>query len=156
MIEQTAKVVKTESRYAWLEAESTSSCGHCESKQGCGQFSLATFFKPRSALIKIEKGELDLTSGDRVGVGINEKVMLVSSLILYLAPLLYLLLFAIAGFQLTLFLESLFSTKLIITANFAAIVGGFLGFYLGYRVARRKADILAAKPGVRPVIIKRL
>ncbi len=154
MIEQAARVVKTAPGYAWLEAESGSACGQCSSKAGCGQSALTKLFRPRATLLKVRTGQLPLHGGDRVLIGISERVVLFSALILYLVPLFFLLAFAIAGYQLVVSLQP--GAGLASTANLVSILSGAAGFYLGFRFARRRAQRLTAAPETAPVILRRL
>ncbi len=101
--------------------------------------------------MKVQAGALRLRGGDRVLIGISERVLLSSALTLYLLPLLFLLVSAIAGYRLAVMLNALQPA-----ANLLSILAGGAGFYLGFRLARRRAQRLTTSAETGPVILRRL
>ena len=93
MIEETGKVVAIEDGAVWVETIRQSTCQSCSAKSGCGQ----------SALSKLGRNTVHLragttqqfTVGDEVVIGVPEAVVVTSSLLAYLMPLVMALLLAI-------------------------------------------------------------
>lgn len=93
MIEETGKVVAVEEGAVWIETIRQSSCQSCSAKSGCGH----------SALSKLGRDTVHLKAGtsqrfevgDEVVIGVPETVVVTSSLLAYLMPLVVALVFAL-------------------------------------------------------------
>jgi sigma-E factor negative regulatory protein RseC len=93
MIEETGKVVAVEDGAVWVETIRQSACHSCSAKSGCGH----------SALSKLGRQAVHLKAGtsqryavgDEVVIGVPEHVVVTSSLLAYLMPLVLALVFAI-------------------------------------------------------------
>ena len=89
MLEDQAIVTRVEGRQVYIKSMQGSACGHCLERQSCGTALYAKGLPHRElALIS----ELNLSAGDRVVVGIEERHLLLASLLMYLLPLLVMLL----------------------------------------------------------------
>jgi sigma-E factor negative regulatory protein RseC len=144
MIEATAVVVKTTDQQIWITGGEQSACGACQQKASCTTAALDSTFKKKPVPIT---SALPLNTGDRVLVAIDESVVLRSTLLLYLLPLLALLLGA--GLA-----ESLFGQQqhadLWIAAS--AISSLLLSLYLIHK--GQNLGLVGTPPA--PVIIKKL
>ena len=87
MLEETGKVIAIEGRYAVIETQQRSACGHCNVGDSCGTSVLAGLFSKRRNRVRLEN-HLDLSVGDQAVIGINESVLLSTAVMAYLLPLL--------------------------------------------------------------------
>lgn len=69
----------------WIKSLQTSACGACLQKQSCGTATLAKVLPKREFAVD---SELALQAGDRVVVAIDDSHLVLTSLLLYLLPLL--------------------------------------------------------------------
>lgn len=92
MIEESAVVVKIENRQVWVESGPNSGCGACMQKASCSSSAIGSMLKKKSVPVD---SDLQLKTGDRVMVAIDENLLLRASLLVYLLPLIAL--FAGAG-----------------------------------------------------------
>ncbi len=140
MIESDARVVAVEGARTWVEASRRSSCGQCSASGSCGGSLFSELFGGRPVRVEVDN-PIAAGLGQRVIVGIPERMMMTGSLDLYLLPLLGLLAGAIAGQSLT---EN---------AELPAILGGVLGFFVFPWAWRR---LKAGRPvaTLKPVILR--
>jgi len=96
MIEQRATVVAEEGDAVWVETRRDSACGACARNQGCGAVMLAKAFGFASPRLRVPAGE-GARLGDRVVIGIDERALVRGSFAAYLAPILFMLGFALLG-----------------------------------------------------------
>lgn len=89
MIEENALVVAVEGDSAWVETERRSSCGGCAAK-GCGTGALSKVLGARKQRLKVHN-PVGARAGDSVVLGIEEKALLLGSLMVYILPLLAML-----------------------------------------------------------------
>ncbi len=94
MIEEKAKVVTIGPGYAMIQKLSSSSCGNCHSKQGC--HSKMTKSTSDQKLVRVHN-PLYAQPGDEVIIGIKADKLLTSAFLIYLAPILSMLGFALIG-----------------------------------------------------------
>jgi len=134
MLEEEGVVVAVEADALWVETLQTSTCGSCRARAGCGQRVLAGVLSNASRLRVVpgEEGCGAYQPGQRVIIGIPGDVLVASSLILYLFPLLAMLVAAAVVSHL--------SGNEYLTA--LAAVAGLLGSggllrYLSWRVRHR-------------------
>lgn len=93
MIEETGKVVAVEDGAVWVETIRESACHSCSAKSGCGH----------SALSKLGRQTVHMRAGttqryqvgEEVIIGVPETVVVTSSVLAYLMPLVVALVFAI-------------------------------------------------------------
>ena len=86
MVEQTATVVRVEQGVAWVSTRSSSACGHCEARAGCGTAVMAGMRSEREHLLQV-RDRLDVRAGDRIVIGVSDTVVLKASALAYLLPL---------------------------------------------------------------------
>lgn len=96
MIETRALVLRVDGGCAMVATDRTAGCGHCESVKGCasGMPSRLFCFKSRPLTVLNPVGA---EPGERVVIGIQDGVLLKSSIAAYLMPLALLLFGALAG-----------------------------------------------------------
>lgn len=134
MLEEEGVVVAVEADALWVETLQTSTCGSCRARAGCGQRVLAGVLSNASRLRVVpgEEGCDAYQPGQRVIIGIPSDVLVASSLILYLFPLLAMLVAAAVASHLS---GSEYLTAL---AAMAGLLGsGGLLRYLSWRVRHR-------------------
>ena len=105
MIEERAVILSLQSEpsqtqtTATLEIERKTACGLCGQTRGCGNFIWGRLFGHQITAFKA-KNHINAKVGDSVIVGINEKALLKSALLLYILPLVTLFIGAILASQL--------------------------------------------------------
>ncbi len=95
MIEEMAVVMRTDSGRVWIKPVMSGSCGGCQSQASCSTATLAKWLPKREFAIDCH---LTLQPGDRVIVAIADEGLLLTSLLVYGMPLLFML-FAVLGFK---------------------------------------------------------
>ena len=102
MIEERAVILSLENQsddtkshsVATLEIERKTACGLCGQTRGCGNSIWGKLFAHRSSAFKAQNS-INANVGDSVIVGINEKALVKSALLLYILPLATMLIGAI-------------------------------------------------------------
>ena len=123
MIEERAVILSLESEAsaadstATLEIERKIACGLCGQTRGCGNSIWGKLFAHQSTAFKAQN-LINAKVGDSVIVGINEKALLKSALLLYILPLATMLIGAILATQ-------------IHDTNSYAMLGALVGLVLG-------------------------
>jgi sigma-E factor negative regulatory protein RseC len=102
---------------ATLEIERKTACGLCGQTRGCGNSIWGKLFAHRSTAFKAQN-RINAKVGDSVIVGINEKALLKSALLLYIVPLVSLFIGAILAAQFK-------------QTDASEIIGAALGLVLG-------------------------
>ncbi|WP_116474324.1 SoxR reducing system RseC family protein [Zobellella maritima] len=128
MIEEVATVVRLVPEGVAVECFSRSACGQCRQSQHCGTGLIAKALSGRSHQFVIAT-PLSLRVGEQVRIGIPEQSLIKSALLIYLLPLLCVLVASLLAS--VLFRQGDGGTIA------SAIVGGWLGFLLASRLARR-------------------
>lgn len=96
MIESVATVVAVGETWVQVECRRKSACGHCHQQASCGVGSLAKSMPGRPQLLELARvGEVSV--GQQVRIGIPEKSLLKSALLVYMLPLFCLLVGALVG-----------------------------------------------------------
>lgn len=92
MLRESAVVIGYENGIARVKCQSQSACGQCAAKNSCGTSSLSELNGKRGEHIFNVETLMPLREGQRVEIGLEEKSMLLSALLMYIVPLLTLLL----------------------------------------------------------------
>lgn len=93
MIEETGRVVAVEEGAVWVETIRKSTCQSCSAKAGCGESALSKLGRQS---VHIRAGTTDhYVVGDEVVIGVPETLVVTSSLLAYLMPLILALAFAV-------------------------------------------------------------
>ena len=143
MIESVATVVAVGDTWAQVECRRKSACGHCHQQESCGVGTIAKAMPGRPQLL-----EIALTApvhvGQQVRIGIPERSLLTSALLVYMVPVLFLLLGALAG--------KLVSVQWPVGEEAPEVIGALLGGGLGFLLARLGAKRLGGG-FYRPVML---
>lgn len=127
MIESIATVVAVGDTWAQVECRRQSACGHCRQQDSCGVGAVAKAMPGHPQLLEIAlTGPLSV--GQQVRIGIPERSLLTSALLVYLVPLICMLLGALAGNQ-------IFSRGWL-GEDAREIIGALLGGAIGFALAR--------------------
>ncbi len=121
MIEERAVILSLDNQFndstATLEIERKTACGLCGQTRGCGNSIWGKLFAHQSTAFKAQN-HINAKVGDSVIVGINEKALLKSALLLYILPLATMLIGAILATQFK-------------HTDASAILGAAMGLVLG-------------------------
>ena len=142
MIEERALVVGIDAECALLEVVRRTPCGLCGQTRGCGVSVFGKLLGHRNNVFKA-LNSLNARVGDHVVVGLDEKALLASSLMVYGLPLALLLAGAIAG-------------TLLASAGGDAwpLAGAGLGLSLGLLWLKANATGRGPSARYRPVILR--
>jgi len=143
MIESVATVVAVGDTWAQVECRRKSACGHCHQQESCGVGTIAKAMPGRPQLLEIALTAPVLV-GQQVRIGIPERSLLTSALLVYMVPVLFLLLGALAG--------KLVSVQWPVGEEPSEIIGALLGGGFGFLLARLGAKRLGGG-FYRPVML---
>lgn len=146
MIEEDAIVSRVNNYQVWIQTLKTSSCGKCTQSSGCSTSLLEKYIPKRDIAVDTD---LSLAAGDKVVVGIDEGILIKSSLLLYIVPLAALFLGAITGEFLSGFI-TVFSSDLVIA------ISGLVFFSSSLLILNRLQRFLLVQHFARPVVIRKL
>jgi sigma-E factor negative regulatory protein RseC len=85
MIEETAVVTRIDNNQVWIKSLQSGACGACAQHSNCGTASLSKMLPKREFAVECDHA---CKVGDQVRVAIDDSHLLLSSLLLYLLPLL--------------------------------------------------------------------
>lgn len=139
MIKEWATVVSWQNGEALLKCDVKTSCNSCASRAGCGTRVLNKLGPQTEHLLTVPS-EKPLLAGQKVELGIAEKSLLGSALLVYMSPLLGL--FVIGGL-----FQWLFETDI------AAMIGALFGGVGGFIFARFFSHRLSQRDNWQPVIL---
>jgi sigma-E factor negative regulatory protein RseC len=86
MIEETGLVKRVQGRKVWVETTVKTTCGSCVANDNCGTGVVAKAFTNEPELLELES-PVELSVGQQVKLGIPERQLLQSSILVYLFPL---------------------------------------------------------------------
>jgi sigma-E factor negative regulatory protein RseC len=147
MLKEQGVVINIDDRFAWIQTQRKSGCGHCSSNQECGTASLAQVFGHKQAIVKVVN---DLTAkvGDHVVIGVEEQALIKGSLLLYLLPLFSLFIAAI-GYQTLAITYTFLPSTEIFTA-----LSGFGGLLIGLFSVNYFTKKMEDNSRYQPIILK--
>jgi len=125
MIEEQAVVIKASKDRVTLEVVRSQPCGLCGQVRGCGNSIWGKIFSHQTGHIET-RNNLNAKLGDTVILGIDETLMLKSSLMLYGVPLLAMFLGMIIAHG--------FAKELV---EFYTLIGAVTGLFLGVVMIKR-------------------
>lgn len=143
MIEEQGRVVAVEPGAVWVETLRKSTCSSCSANAACGQGLMERLGVGRQRGYLRALSQLQLSVGDAVVIGVREDLLVRSSLLVYLFPLLGLLVAALVAESLGL------AEPLIILAGLAGLFGTWL-------LVRWRASLYADDPELQPVVLRAL
>ena len=129
MLETRAVVVQIIGEDAMVEAKQGGGCGHCTSGNGCSGGKLSQLFCSAPRRFKV-KNQTRAQVGDEVELRLADGVLLRSSVILYLLPLLLMLSCSILGAHLS---------SDMVSRDGYAVTGAVLGLAFGFVLAKALA-----------------
>jgi len=103
---------------ATLEIERKVACGLCGQTRGCGNSIWSKLFSPQSTIFKAHNS-INAQVGQSVIIGIDERSLLTSALLLYVLPLVTMLFASILSMQIT-------------QSDIGAMLGAALGLLVGF------------------------
>lgn len=145
MIEELAVVVKIENHQVWVESGQTSACGGCLQKASCSTNAIGSVFKKKSVPVD---SDIQLKTGDRVMVAIDESLLLHASLLLYLVPLIAL--FTGAGMADWLLADDAPHADLWIAGS------GIMSFLISLWLINKAQSLLILSYYARPVVVRKV
>ena len=147
MIEEIAVITRSDGPFAQVETQRNTSCGNCAAKSTCGTSAISKIFGRKVNVIKV-LNPINAVVGERVIVGLDESALTKASLLVYIAPLVSLFLFALAG-------EWLAEKFNLTTTEPAAVMGGLLGLLAGLAWLRYFAVRISQNREYQAVILRR-
>ncbi len=139
MIEENAIVTKIENQHVWVQGQQNNACGGCAQKSSCST-SVLSQWMPQKNLEVVSDFQLNV--GDKVTIGIDEKLLLQASLLLYLFPLI------------VMFIAAAIADYL--TTNQLYIAGSSVSaLLLSLSFIHKLQYLWVVSYGVKPVVIKK-
>jgi sigma-E factor negative regulatory protein RseC len=145
MIEERAQVLAVDGDTVLLQTQRQSTCGSCAVKSGCGTSVLASVVGQKISQLRVTN-TLGARPGDEVMLGLEEDALVTGSLLVYMLPLVLLLLGAMAGEGLAMYLG--------LDAELTPIVGGAGGFIVAVLLARRLLQKTRVGLQMQPVMLR--
>ena len=128
MIIETAIVKSVTGDQVSVQCESQSACNHCHASDNCGTGTVAKAFPHRTHHFTVTK-TADVVAGDKIEIGLREKNLVTSAMLVYLLPL--------AAILLSLGLGQYLSQVLQFDGEGLVILAAFVGGYIGFTCTRK-------------------
>lgn len=148
MIEEHARVIAVDNGMVEMLVQRQTACDACSVNKGCGTGVLSKALGVKAMRLRV-RSSLALKAGDNVVVGIEDKMLVRSSFLVYTLPLLMLLGGAVFGEFMAVNLA--LDNRDVVTA-----AGGLLGLAAGFVWVRRFSLTMATDPRYQPRILRRL
>jgi sigma-E factor negative regulatory protein RseC len=143
MIEEQGRVVALEPGAVWVETLRKSTCSSCSANAACGQGLMDRLGVGRQRGYVRALSQMQLAVGDTVIIGVREDLLVRSSLLIYLLPLL------------GLFAAALLANGLGLSEPLV-ILFGLLGLSTTWLMVRWRAARVAENPFLQPVVLRTL
>lgn len=140
MLTENAVVLSYCNGIAKVQCESQSACGSCAAKQGCGTSVLSELAGEKGHILTVES-LIPLKAGQIVQIGLAEKSLIFTALLMYMVPLISILLT-------TFITENLFANEL----TRATLI--FLTTALSFLLVRRYSKQLNQQRAYQPVLLR--
>lgn len=141
MIEEPGRVVAVEDGAVWVETLRRSTCSACSANAGCGQGLMEKLGVGQRRGYVRALSDLQLAVGDGVVIGIREELLVQSSLLVYLLPLL------------GLFAGAMLAQWLALAESFV-ILAALGGFFVSWWLVRWRSRSEADDPARQPVVLR--
>ncbi|QUM75170.1 SoxR reducing system RseC family protein [Moritella sp. 24] len=128
MIIETAVVKNVTGDQVSVQCESQSACNHCHASDNCGTGTVAKAFPHRIHSFTVTK-TAGVVTGDKIEIGLPEKNLVTSAMLVYLLPL--------ATILLSLGLGQYLSQTLQFEGEGLVILAAFIGGGLGFSCTRK-------------------
>jgi sigma-E factor negative regulatory protein RseC len=145
MIEENAIVVAIEGDDVLVQTQRRSACQACSVKSGCGTSVLSKVIGQKVSQIKVNN-TLNANIGDEVTLGINDNALVHGSLLVYVLPLFFLLVFAMVG--------EYWAQSQNLNSELTSIVSGLLGFLIAAFVTRYSISKTRFKNQIQPHMLR--
>ena len=96
MIEEPGLVVAIDADGVWVATQRKTTCGSCSAKAACGQGLLNSLSADKQPQIVKVQSDLRLREGDQVTLGISEQSLVRSAFLVYMLPLAFMFITALA------------------------------------------------------------
>ncbi|KAE8176207.1 SoxR reducing system RseC family protein [Photobacterium carnosum] len=133
MMRTLATVVAVDTGHITVSCQQQTSCGHCASSDSCGTGIVTKAMPGRSHQINIDTKEKVLL-GQVVEIGLSERSMLSSALLVYMLPLLFLVVGSLIGQYVFIDLAASNQLGVIVSAAVATTVGLMIARYYAKRL----------------------
>ncbi|SUD41028.1 sigma E positive regulator RseC/MucC [Ectopseudomonas mendocina] len=143
MIEEQGRVVALEPGAVWVETLRKSSCSSCSANTACGQGLMDRLGVGRQRGYVRALNQMHLAIGDTVIIGVREDLLVRSSLLVYLFPLL------------GLFAAALLADGLGLSEPLVILVS-LIGLFASWLMVRWRAARVAENPLLQPVVLRAL
>ena len=143
MIEEQGRVVALEPGAVWVETLRKSTCSSCSANAACGQGLMDRLGVGRQRGYVRALSQMQLAVGDTVIIGVREDLLVRSSLLVYLLPLL------------GLFAAALLANGLGLSEPLV-ILCGLLGLSVTWLMVRWRAARVAENTFLQPVVLRTL
>lgn len=141
MLKENAVVISYENGIAKVKCQSQSACGQCAAKDSCGTSSLSELNGKRGEHIFNVETIMPLREGQVVEIGLEEKSMLFSALLMYIAPLA------------TLLISTVLSSYISENEIFRALII-FLSSTLTFVLVKKYSKKLEQQTEFQPVLLR--
>nr|WP_322940174.1 SoxR reducing system RseC family protein [Pseudomonas sp. s4] len=143
MIEEQGRVVALEPGAVWVETLRKSTCSSCSANAACGQGLMDRLGVGRQRGYVRALSQMHLAIGDTVIIGVREDLLVRSSLLVYLLPLM------------GLFAAALLADGLGLPEPLV-ILSGLSGLFASWLMVRWRAAHVAENPALQPVVLRTL
>lgn len=143
MIEEQGRVVALEPGAVWVETLRKSTCSSCSANAACGQGLMDRLGVGRQRGYVRALSQMHLAIGDTVIIGVREDLLVRSSLLVYLLPLM------------GLFAAALLADGLGLPEPLV-ILSGLSGLFASWLMVRWRAAQVAENPLLQPVVLRTL
>jgi sigma-E factor negative regulatory protein RseC len=148
IIEETARVVALDGDQAWVTTQRRTACGSCAANKSCGAGIIARGLVSGRTLQIKAVNQVEAVVGDDVVLGIDDKVLLRSAVLMYLLPLLALMAGALLG-------EWVNDVLIRAGSEYLSILTGLLAMVAVLWWLARHTRLLAATGDYQPRILRR-
>jgi len=147
MIEESAEVRAVNGNTIDVVTVKSSACNQCDESAHCSTSVLSKFFGNKEIELQL-KSDIPLKPGDQVLIGIEERVLIILTTLVYFVPLCGLFVFALLGG----FMESYWQLE----TELLSIILGMAGLIAGYFGIRVLMEKKINSKNIKPVILKKL
>lgn len=141
MITENGIVTNVTSSVAWIKTTRTGACESCSSKKSCD-----TVNSQKEQIVTV-KNTLSVKTGDHVVIGLETRPILFLTFLLYVFPVLLLIIGALIGNSLALFLQ--------MDPSLISMAIGFSFFGLAFFLIRKKNNSLSKKDEYKPFLVRK-
>jgi len=148
IIEESGRVIAVEGSDAWVVTQRKTACGACSANKACGTGLMAKAFSfERQIKIKVAN-QYDAAVGDEVILGIDDRIVLRSALLMYLMPIIALILGAYAG-------KTMMQDLWLGGSDIISAVSGLLAMMMVFWYLRRQPHLFIRGADTQPHILRR-